>query len=322
MSYLIGTDEAGYGPNLGPLLVAATVWNVPHQPHDTDFYQVLSKAVCSAPVNRSDTRLVLADSKQVYKSGNGLDALERGVLATLLNVDNSIKFESAKIWSQLEPRHEQLRESVPWPVDVAGELPLAASLADVQSAAEKLQKNCAAANVSILQMQARAIYPSEFNTLTDQLGTKGELLSRTTLQLVADLIAELAPAEPVVILCDKHGGRKCYGGLLQDIFSDHFVEVLGETPTESRYRWGPPERRTEIRFRVGGEAFLPVALASMTAKYLRELSMRAFNDFWVQHVPNLRPTAGYPVDAKRFKAEIATAQRKLQIDDQVMWRKR
>ena len=29
MQYLLGTDEAGYGPNLGPLVVTATVWEVP-----------------------------------------------------------------------------------------------------------------------------------------------------------------------------------------------------------------------------------------------------------------------------------------------------
>ena len=29
MTYLIGTDEAGYGPNLGPLVISATVWQVP-----------------------------------------------------------------------------------------------------------------------------------------------------------------------------------------------------------------------------------------------------------------------------------------------------
>ena len=29
MAFLIGTDEAGYGPNLGPLVISATVWEVP-----------------------------------------------------------------------------------------------------------------------------------------------------------------------------------------------------------------------------------------------------------------------------------------------------
>jgi hypothetical protein len=60
----------------------------------------------------------------------------------------------------------------------------------------------------------------------------------------------------------------------------------------------------------------------MTAKYLRELAMRPFNAFWQQHVPGLRPTAGYPTDAKRFQGDIRTAQRKLGIEDRDLWRER
>ena len=32
--------------------------------------------------------------------------------------------------------------------------------------------------------------------------------------------------------------------------------------------------------------------------------MRQFNRFWAKHVPGIAPTAVYPVDAKRFFAEI------------------
>jgi hypothetical protein len=60
----------------------------------------------------------------------------------------------------------------------------------------------------------------------------------------------------------------------------------------------------------------------MTAKYLRELAMRAFNEFWAARVPNLRPTAGYPMDSHRFRKAIAAAQRELRIDDHDVWRKR
>ncbi len=58
----------------------------------------------------------------------------------------------------------------------------------------------------------------------------------------------------------------------------------------------------------------------MASKYLRELAMRALNDYWRRRVPNLAPTAGYPQDAKRFRADIAETQARLHIDDRVLWR--
>jgi hypothetical protein len=78
--------------------------------------------------------------------------------------------------------------------------------------------------------------------------------------------------------------------------------------------------RVEAVFRVGCEALLPTALASMTAKYHRELSMRAFNAYWGERVQGLRPTAGYFGDSRRFKREIGTMQKELGIDDRMLWR--
>ena len=86
------------------------------------------------------------------------------------------------------------------------------------------------------------------------------------------------------------------------------------------YRFGPPERRVEFRFQARAEEHLPAALASMAAKYLRELAMRAWNEFWCGRLPGLAPTAGYPQDAVRFKAQIATVQCELGIKDHVVWR--
>ena len=50
--------------------------------------------------------------------------------------------------------------------------------------------------------------------------------------------------------------------------------------------------------------------------------MELFNDFWRQHVPDLKPTKGYPVDAKRFRKDIAAAQKQLEISDATLWRER
>ena len=94
-----------------------------------------------------------------------------------------------------------------------------------------------------------------------------------------------------------------------------------ETAEESVYVGGP-QQTTTFRFVAKGDHFLPAALASMFAKYLRELAMRAFNKFWISHAPHAKPTAGYPLDAKRFKKDIAAAQKRLGVRDADLWRNR
>ena len=49
MPYLVGTDEAGYGPNLGPLVVSATVWRVDSL-HNKDVFGQLKE--CVRPVGK------------------------------------------------------------------------------------------------------------------------------------------------------------------------------------------------------------------------------------------------------------------------------
>ncbi len=65
-----------------------------------------------------------------------------------------------------------------------------------------------------------------------------------------------------------------------------------------------------------------VALASMVSKYLRELLMLEFNRFWEQHVPGLKPTAGYPSDAARFFEAIRPVMQRLHIAEPMVWRQK
>ena len=60
----------------------------------------------------------------------------------------------------------------------------------------------------------------------------------------------------------------------------------------------------------------------MLSKYLREVLMHEFNRFWQSRVPGLKATAGYPGDAERFFDEIRPAVRRLQIEENVLWRKK
>ena len=81
MTLVIGTDEAGYGPNLGPLVVAATAWRVAAGSDEAE--KALADAVEDASTAACGGRL-WDDSKEVYRAGDGMVALERGVFAGLL----------------------------------------------------------------------------------------------------------------------------------------------------------------------------------------------------------------------------------------------
>ena len=56
-----------------------------------------------------------------------------------------------------------------------------------------------------------------------------------------------------------------------------------------------------LEFRARGEeASFPTALASCLAKYAREVTMGAFNRYFEKRDPELRPTAGYTTDGRRW----------------------
>ena len=49
MGYLIGTDEAGYGPNLGPLVISATAWEAPDGVGGEDLFDRLGHVIAQKP---------------------------------------------------------------------------------------------------------------------------------------------------------------------------------------------------------------------------------------------------------------------------------
>jgi hypothetical protein len=391
MPILIGVDEAGYGPNYGPLAIAATAWRVEERteprgprsvknkkrvggfippvlapsPTTIDLYKLLKKSVVRSP-QECPQRIAIADSKQLYKPGLGIRHLERGVLATLMNASPPPQETCVERMQELlaatlaDP--ESRRRELACHVGDDQPLPLDAVAEDVCTAAALFREVAAASGVALLTIRAKLIYPAEFNDLVDEHGTKGAALSHLTLELVRETLdaalmtgginpparqfatrkqpkaqASLFPPEPRMpnpttsvtlpppschLTLDKHGGRNRYAAILQHHFPDSWIETLAEGRAASRYRWTHRDAQIEATFRVGGEEQLPTALASMTAKYHRELAMRAFNDFWTTRLPGLKPTAGYPNDAKRFRAEIEHLQRELKIDDRLIWRNR
>ncbi|HEX3999907.1 MAG TPA: hypothetical protein VHX65_15255 [Pirellulales bacterium] len=321
MPFLIGTDEAGYAPNLGPLVISATVWEVADDCADDRLYKPLRKVVCNCADRANAKRVAWADSKAIYSPAIGLSVLERGVLAALALCART-PADWRQLWHALDPHLAGELDALPWHIGFNSPLPLATALEDLESLVPAVNAGLAKAGVRLLAVYSRAVFPERFNHLAESHGNKAELLSRSTLELIAAAMAQLPsePRRPVRVICDRHGGRARYRSLLQQQFADNLVQVCQESATESTYTWGTAENRVDVRFQVQGETYLPVAVASMASKYLREAAMLAFNRFWCAKVPELRPTAGYPLDARRFKTEIEPAQRALGLHDRMLWR--
>ena len=82
MAWIIGIDEAGYGPNLGPFVMTAVACQVPDALAGADLWRALAPAA-RRDGEKQDGRLLVADSKVVYSPTRSLLGLERGVFGAL-----------------------------------------------------------------------------------------------------------------------------------------------------------------------------------------------------------------------------------------------
>lgn len=314
MPVCIGTDEAGYGPNLGPLVIAATGWEIPDGTSVDDMWRQLADVVTDSPA-RGDSRLHVADSKQVYSPSRSIEPLERSVHAFVRQLPK----RHADIGSFCEDLSSTSFRSDY--ADLLGNvvdevrLPVTASCDQCSAAAQRIARQLKEAGIVLRNIRCRIIFPQEFNKIVEATGSKGKLLSAATLRLVRQLIDDSDETCGSVI-CDKHGGRNRYDEIISEAFDDDFVFRLHESRTESRYRVGS----LDFCFRTKAEELLPVALASLFAKYIREMIMMQFNRFWQHHRPELKPTKGYPTDARRFWEDIADIAPDIGIAKFDIWR--
>ena len=104
--------------------------------------------------------------------------------------------------------------------------------------------------------------------------------------------------------CDRLGGRKYYGPLLDYLFGCQ-PTCIEETPEVSRYELTWEGRDIQVSYAVNADDTSPaVGLASMMCKYVRELFMIQLNQYWSERVEGLKPTAGYYTDGKHFLEQI------------------
>lgn len=294
MPWQLGIDEAGYGPNLGPLVTAAVALRVEHI--DDDCWRVLAPAVGKVG---SSANVIVDDSKAVYGPAKALAKLE--AVALSLTGSPTTVGEFLRSLGTLTPF-------------VAGEPGFQAD--------EKLPANAAAELRTVGPAFARVVPAREFNAGLDRLRLKSDVAAESVHALIRRALAELPSGEALAIHLDRQGGRVKYADYFQHA-TGGWVRTVAERADYAHYVADVDGRPVTLTVTPKADSHnFAVAAASMVAKYAREILMRQFNRFWTGQVPGLAVTAGYPADARRFFAAIESAVARVGLTEADVWRRK
>jgi hypothetical protein len=320
MAWIIGIDEAGYGPNLGPFVTSSAAFRVPDGDGTANLWQLLHTVVRRA-VDPTDDRILIDDSKAVYSTARGLLGLEHGVLATLWRASaKCATLQHFLEWACADCLADLHGEA--W-FTGDGSLPFCAEPGAVATDAERFDLACETAGIERGPVRSVTVCTPRFNALCEAAGSKGAVLAHGLGRLLRYNCDRVPGADPLCFFIDKHGGRNTYAAFIQHALPEGTVLAEQESMARSAYRVVGLEREVRLVFQPRADAeHFGVALASMTSKYLRERLMGEFNAFWLKHVAGLKPTAGYPGDAARFFETIRPAAKRLGLADDVLWRRR
>ncbi len=192
-----------------------------------------------------------------------------------------------------------------------------------------LARTAAAAGVQVLDVGASVVFEDRFNHMVEATRSKAAVCFSFIARHLRAVWDRLGCDGPRVVI-DHQGGRMRYRELLSHAFPEARLRILDESPTASTYHLrqvdsdnGRHRREMTLSFEVEADSHhMPVALASMTAKYTRELLMARFQAWFSELAPEIKPTAGYATDARRFWQQVQPLIARMGLDDAALLRRR
>ncbi len=319
MPIIAGIDEAGYGPKIGPFVLSSVVMDIPAK-HDseTNIWHIFKDAI-SDKAQRRGNRIVVNDSKKIYSQRNGLRLLEETVLSFVWGIKGQVT-RFSDLLRILSNHNEEVFDKYPWYNKKDLNLPVASNVSAIMNYADLIKHTISSQDAKILDVKSIFLCTYEINRQIELKGNKSLLLFNNSVKLLKEIFERFGEREPKVLI-DKHGGRNYYHKLLTESLEGCDVNAVSEGNPISTYNISKERRRMNVSFSEGADSkHFPPALASMFSKYIRELFIRLFNAYWQEKVQDIKPTAGYPEDAKRFLCQIHNVKNKLGISDDILVR--
>ncbi len=271
---IIGIDENGLGPILGPLIVTATAFEADSYSPEM-FWQA------------ADAELVTDDSKKIFSSSK-LGSAEAAVWAWLKKFGiNPLTFAGLYDDIVLPMPLKRLCTLLPaWCAPSASALPCFAAKRELDWINNE-SKGLSLQNIIPKTVRAFSICPGAYNLATEKdEQNKFALDFMLMLKLVENL--SVGHNGDVLVLCGKVGATNKYGSWFKRYYGGLWMPEE-ETAQISTYRIVPYGKISFIRD--GDASHLPIAAASMIGKYIRELAMHDINSLLSN--PGDKPVSGY-----------------------------
>jgi hypothetical protein len=286
-----------------------------------DFWRDLAGTVDRA--GGDPARLWVDDSKAILCGGKGRERLEAACLAGVQAAGNELPGSLSELLDAIGAGPPADAELSPW-FDALGDTGCWPWREDREVLARRFAVKPlvpAAGTWRLVAIRSVVVGPARFNAELAALGSKATVHFAAFTRLLRGIWDRTADGVVASVISDKHGGRHYYLKPLSEAFPEAWIDRGRERAEASRYTIRGGARRLEL-------CLLPradqndglVALASIVSKTVRELWMDGFNAYWRARIPGLRPTAGYPVDATRFRRAIEGAASAAGCDPARWWR--
>ena len=302
MAMLVGIDEAGYGPLLGPLVVSACWFEVGDELLKENLWEVLSKSI-SDKQKKLLGRILITDSKKAKTRAAGLKHLERTTLAVLRGLGERPATVEA-LMERLCPECLLRVREYQWYQEI-GSHRLGGDETDIAIAAGVFVDDMAEKGMKILDVRSICLDAGHYNKLIEKVNNKANVLFSATSKHIKDAWDNCRAGQVLQVIVDRQGGRSHYGGVLLRIFEGAELVILKETDKNSSYELRDGGKVMRVHFAVKADSKYPaVSLASMVSKYVRELLVENINRYFIGFKSDLKPTAGYWQDGLRFVSDL------------------